>query len=102
MIIFYFGCFLSNFTGGRQMCYNCQYTITSTKQGIECASEYNDTINSGKCPFKCIIHSETNKGGYQLSFKKFLNIYYLKLNTYYYQTNLKQKMKLMFFKIYFK
>ncbi|CAE1167127.1 SLC24A5 [Acanthosepion pharaonis] len=47
--------------GGRQMCYNCQYTITSTKQGIECASEYNNTINSGKCPYKCIIHSETNK-----------------------------------------
>ncbi|GAB1603746.1 hypothetical protein Ahia01_000655900 [Argonauta hians] len=44
-------------TESRQMCYTCQYTITSTKQGIECADTYNGTADLIHCPYACVITS---------------------------------------------
>ncbi|XP_014778141.1 uncharacterized protein LOC106874799 isoform X2 [Octopus bimaculoides] len=44
----------------RQMCYSCQYTITSTKQGIECSEHFNETSKMYRCSFSCLIRTLRN------------------------------------------
>ncbi|CAI9735541.1 Hypothetical predicted protein [Octopus vulgaris] len=44
----------------REMCYNCQYTITSTKQGIECSDHFNETSKMYRCQFSCLIRTLRN------------------------------------------
>ncbi|XP_036366174.1 uncharacterized protein LOC118766687 [Octopus sinensis] len=44
----------------REMCYNCQYTITSTKQGIECSDHFNETSKMYRCQYSCLIRTLRN------------------------------------------